>query len=263
MSISEQMEQIFDAGALRPLADAERSALAGIDLFCVLFSNRSGSTLLCDSLYRRGLPIPPQVEILDPSLVAKVSQEAAIPTFTDYFVTAVLGWAKSGAVGFKAGAAQLAWLDELGYLGCFRSLRLLSTARRDKVAQAVSLYLAQQSGQWHAGMPASLAPEEVPYDAQGIAAALETVTGMDAAIRDFAQQSGAPLLELMYEDLLERPDEVLTHCATYLDWAQVPDADFQPAVPPLRRQATAINARFRQRFLAERSGGAVSPPATR
>jgi LPS sulfotransferase NodH len=251
MTIDEEIEAIFDGKALRPLTEAEKSALANIGLFCVLFSNRSGSTLLCDSLYRRGLPIPPQVEILDPTLIEQVVREHKIPSFTDYFLSTILGWTRSGMVGFKAGASQLLWLEERAYLSCFSSLRLLAMRRRDKVAQAVSLYLAQQSGHWHSGMQPARPPADVPYDARKIQLALDTVSAMDCAIDDFANARGLPLLALEYEDLLARPQNLLSECCEFLDWREAPDPDFQPAVPSLKKQATALNEEYRRRFLAE------------
>lgn len=242
---------VYGGEAFRPFTDAERAALAEIDLFCVLFSNRSGSTLLCDSLYRRGLPIPPQVEILDPSLIARVSAEAQLASFTDYFLSTVLGWASSGVVGFKAGASQLAWLDELGYLDCFRSLRLISISRRDKVGQAVSLYLAQQSGQWHSGMQSQRASADVPYDAARIRSALDAIATMETGIDDFARARELSVLAVVYEELLENPEEVLSRCCKHIAWTQAPDPDFRPAVPALKKQATALNDDYRKRFLAE------------
>ncbi|WP_439100617.1 Stf0 family sulfotransferase [Congregibacter sp.] len=249
---SSAISDYFGEQLLRPFTEVEQLSLAKTDVFGIAFSNRSGSTLLADLLYRRGLPIPPQVEILDPQLVQQVSKQEHKQTFTDYFVDTVLGWTDGNVCGFKFGVAQLDWLDNLGMLGQFKSLRLIHIFREDRVAQAVSLFVARMTGQWHHAMQAKLELKESDYSAEGIRNAYQTISNMESAISEYLAVHRPPVHHLSYEALLEDREEELQKCCDFLGWKGPPvNRAVENAVPPLISQHTHLNDYFAERFARE------------
>ena len=72
-----------------------------------------------------------------------------------------------GQVGFKISIGQLFDLTRTGLLKHFKSMKLLHSVRRDRLAQAVSHYIAKASGQWST-TEASAPDQTVPYSAEDI-----------------------------------------------------------------------------------------------
>lgn len=242
----------FSGPALRELSEDERSALGDIHFGAIVFANRSGSTFLSDSLYRRGLPFPPQVEVLNADLVGRVCREEGKSSFTDYFLSTVLGWARYGLCGFKVGAQQLQWLQEAGLLGVFASTRVLRVRRRDRIAQAVSLFIARSTGSWHATMKIDRQPDEFDYDADAISQALQDIVTMEQDIDRVLRDRNLATLDVYYEDLVDSTGQVLARCADFLGWVRAVDPGFYPQVEPLTSQHTPRNTRFVERFRRER-----------
>lgn len=87
-------------------------------------------------------------------------------------------------------------------------------SREDKVAQAISLYRAEQSGLWHLHADGSVlegdgALQPVAYDENSIAAVVDELTGDDAAwSRFFADRDITPL-RLTYEAISADPKAAL------------------------------------------------------
>ena len=248
-----ELRRCFGNAPLRPLNATELAELGATDLFAIVFSNRSGSTLLADTLYRRGLPIPPQVEVLDVDLIEQQLTHENINSFSDYLMSTVLGWRRHNLCGFKLGPQQLLWLREIGVLEAFRSVRLLRTYRSDVVAQAVSLCIARQTGAWHSGMGGDRRADELAYDGSAIAIALKDIRAMEALCDRAVAMLRLPPYRIEYEALREDRDAVVRGCCEFLGWEHPPDPDFVPEVPALRTQRSEVNTVFADRFRAEES----------
>jgi LPS sulfotransferase NodH len=104
--------------------------------------------------------------------------------------------------------------DSARFRSAFGAPRYLHLAREDKVAQAVSLLRAEQTGLWHVFADGTererLTPEQAPvYDAKELLELVSTLKEEDAAwTRWFAQQQVEPL-RLTYEALSAEPQVVL------------------------------------------------------
>lgn len=232
----------------RELTGDEAEFLASTRCFCVLFSNRSGSTLLSDSLFRRGLPIPPQVEIMDVDLMAEHISDYGTPL--DYILGTLKGWASSGRVGLKVGIGQLAWLSNAGLIQRFAEFKIIRIRRVDVIAQAVSLFLARETGQWHSNMAPSQT-HKPSYNEAAISAALNEIRLTETAIDDFINLHKPPALVLTYEALVEEPVAVLDRCCAFLEWDSDCPEKFGEGIAPLRRQADGVNASFSARYRHE------------
>jgi len=80
-----------------------------------------------------------------------------------------------GGVGYglKVSGIQLIYLHHSGALSEIDG-KLISILRRDRIAQAVSFYLAGQSGHWH-----ERSADDVPYDANSILLCLNGILDME------------------------------------------------------------------------------------
>lgn len=93
--------------------------------------------------------------------------------------------------------------------------------RSDKVGQAVSYIKAQQSGLWHLAADGTelerLAPHAEPiYDADAIAAAIETFSTYDSGWEQWFRREGIAPLRLGYDELVRDPGGALARVLEHL-----------------------------------------------
>lgn len=242
------IESYFGDALLRPLDDREVQLLAGIDLFFVAFSNRSGSTLLCELLYQSGLPIPPRAEIFNSESILPVCTEHGIPTFTDYFMQVVEGWHRGGSVGFKIGPRQLFWLSRSGLLNHFKHISIVNSLRTDRVAQAVSLYIARHTGQWQSNMEKQCDAAELSYSAEQIVRALRQITDDQSLVEYYAHLHEVARIEVVYEDMLAQPDGEVRRVLDFLALPVPLDLNVDLDAVNIQRQSSSKNAELVQLF---------------
>jgi LPS sulfotransferase NodH len=153
----------------------------------------------------------------------------------------------SGWFGVKAHWPQFEPIAADAELFDFFHLQLfVQLTRSDRVAQAVSLVIAQQTSAWISFQPPTRQPI---YDAAAIAAALAGIDHqLDCWQRFFATRGIEPLL-LSYDDLVADPAvsvrRVLACCG-------LPAADLPIHATLLpQRQASPLNQAWAERFRAE------------
>ncbi|HEX8102580.1 MAG TPA: Stf0 family sulfotransferase [Solirubrobacteraceae bacterium] len=251
--------------------------------YLVCATPRSGSTLLCKSLSATGVAGRPEeyFERLVHSGLPREPREYFAGAPDD--LVAGLAPSRSGdpadarlehvlPAAFEAGTtpngvfgAKMMWgyfgdfLDQLGSTpeapdACAVLERALGdmsyvhVTRRDKVAQAVSLWRAVQTQAWNAEDPAAGEPV---YDERGIAHLLAGLEREDAAWTAwFAAHHLEPLV-VVYEDFAADHGGKLAEVLAFLGLPQ----DSIPA-PPLRRQADERSERWVARFSASSAGRA-------
>jgi LPS sulfotransferase NodH len=126
----------------------------------------------------------------------------------------------------------------------FGRLSWIHVTRRDKVAQAVSLWRAVQTRAWSANDP----PEAEPvYDARGIAHLRDRLVGQDAAWRDWFAAKGIRAVVVEYERFAEDHTATLRGVLAHLglEVERIPD-------PPMDRQGDARSDRWVARFNEEK-----------
>lgn len=151
----------------------------------VLFTARSGSTYLCrelESLFDVGR----MGETLNP---AQMKGRAAAD---------VVKKRKGRWFAFKAGLQGVIAAELHGFFDVYLDrTAFILLARRDIVAQAVSLEKAAQTQQWHdVNAPQAAAV----YDGVKIAGAVRVIADRLGQLRSYAQESGRPWRTLIYED---------------------------------------------------------------
>lgn len=138
--------------------------------------------------------------------------------------------------------------------------RLLRIRRRDRLAQAISLYKSWVTGQW--GRRPGDEPAPVAYDRKGIAKALTAILSGEQGWDALFVTTGLPHREVWYEDLLADTHGV---CQAAYHWVHGEDwsGTFSLAMSPSLKQADATSAEWKARFQAEsrRERGLDQPPA--
>jgi LPS sulfotransferase NodH len=221
---------------------------------------RSGSHLLC-SLLNACEDLGSPFEYLNPGRLAqweeKTGQTGLVAMLNGLFSTRT---SPSGWFGIKAH-----WDDFESAMSDAAVVRLLNVGRfvqivrRDKLDQAISWVIAEQTGAWRSIHTAARAPE---YDFDAINAALRKIAEQEAGWTSFFERLAQPTLMLSYEELLANADDTISRVRHYLE---LPRMTTRLEHSPLRQQATSLNLDWKARFVAEsqktKSGAAAKRPS--
>ena len=123
--------------------------------------------------------------------------------------------------------------------------RYIEIRRRDRLAQAISWVMARQTNAWISFQDRETQPQ---YDFAAIQSAVAAVqTEVEGWDRFFTQRK-IPRLVIHYEDLVERPRGIMKQLLQRFD---LQGADIAPGSRFPKRQASEINAEWRERFLKD------------
>jgi LPS sulfotransferase NodH len=120
-------------------------------------------------------------------------------------------WGTIGEMADRLGALHPGATTAGLFEKIFGPVVYIHVSRRDKVAQAVSLLKAEQSGLWHVGADGSDRQRTPPsgpvhYDSARIAELLGDLEGDDAAWNEFFVRYDIKPVRIEYETLAARPD---------------------------------------------------------
>ena len=235
---------------------------------------RSGSTLLCalldgtgvagrpqeyfERLAHSGLPRQPREyfeRVEDPKLLELLATtDPGTPDPGDPIPQALA----EGTTDNGVFAAKLMWthlLDLAERLGRpadaallrerFPDPRYVHVTRRDKIAQAVSLWRAVQTRAWRAGEVTETENGNAVYHAGAIGYLAGQLTDHDDAWRTWFSANRIEPLTIVYEELAADTSGV---AAEVLDHLGVGPAEIPE--PPLRRQGDDLSARWVERYRA-------------
>jgi LPS sulfotransferase NodH len=256
--------------------------------YLVCSTQRSGSTLLCEllkgtevagvpdeyfeTLRASSLPRQPR-QYFESSGVADIAERLAtlMPgrreqpgEFEGWFKYVLQrGTSRNGVFGakmmwnyfddFRDRVRELPGLEDLPLTealdAIFPSLRIIFVRRRDKVAQAVSLWKAIQTEQWRAEARVDSGESERPaeYDYRALGHLVHELHRWDARWEDWFHATGREPIRVIYEEFIH------TRAATVgrvLDALGVDPPQREGEKGPMRRQADDLSrdwvARFRE-----------------
>ncbi|MBT4522022.1 MAG: hypothetical protein HOC23_18640 [Halieaceae bacterium] len=246
------IERYFGRSLLRELSPPELRRLGRLDIFFVAFSNRSGSTFLTEIMHQVGFSIPPRAEIFNSDWVIPSCKKNDIPSFTRYFLRIISGWNKNQQVGFKIGARQLFWLTRTGLLSHFRSVKVIHSKRQDRISQAISFYIATQTGQWHSNMEKKDDMGPIPYSRDDILRCLYTIHDGQQLVDYYTDIHNTPTISVDYEDTLADPGREISRLASFLGSPELADVSIDLEAVNIKQQRNEDNERllncFRQEF---------------
>jgi LPS sulfotransferase NodH len=255
--------------------------------YLVCATPRSGSTLLCElltdtgvagrpgeyfeHLYATGLPRQPReyferVQDLE-VLTLLAPSEPGMPESAEGFEQRLQNALRDGATPNGVWGAKLMWGYLLDFLRRLREreatagmrppeafahllpgVQYIHVRRRDKLAQAISLWIAVQTAQWRdeAGEPTA---HEAVYSFAGIAHLLEQLTQQDQAWARWFINAGLDPHVVVYEELVADRNGIV--CGLLRD-LHIDAGGVQIPEPRMRRQASERSIEWAERFEAER-----------
>lgn len=204
--------------------------------YVICATPRSGTTLLCDLLADTGVAGRPDSFFRHQS-IREWAQRLDVPVaewtgewaFDQSYLKAVR---QEGAGGTSFFGMRLMWeqvddlsirlgvlypglsSDSASFRAAFGPTCFVHLSRQDKVAQAISLIKADQTGLWHAHADGTerqrVKPGRVPvYDARAISEQVAEYERHDAAWLDWFVQQGIQPVSITYEALSDNPQATL------------------------------------------------------
>ncbi len=189
---------------------------------CIVCSTpRSGSNLLCDLLRQNGIGVPHEyfhtAEHL-PILARRfrlISDSGAL-NFSEYVETLLRHrTTPSGWFALKIHYGQLSWLNQYtSLMDIFPTAKYLYIYRKDLLAQAVSMTLAEQTQQWHHKQVPIKSPE---YNFHRIDRNLRSLEKANSDWKRWMTEHGIEPCQVIYEDLIDNPGKVASKLSGYLN----------------------------------------------
>ncbi|MCC5971192.1 MAG: Stf0 sulfotransferase [Pararhodobacter sp.] len=246
-----------------------------MDSYILCATPRTGSTLLCDLLSATGVAGAPDSIFMgnpDPFWqrawglpeTGSLQDPAHCAAYLRAGVRA--GTAGTGRFGLRLMYRDLDALqamidrvhpglptDRARFEAAFGRVLYVHLTRDDRLAQAVSMVKAEQTGLWHIGTDGReierLAPPQAPvYDRARIAAKLAELTAADAIWQRWFTAEGIDPLRLSYEALAADPAAAVS-CICHAQEVEAPEP--APPQPGVARLSDAVNRDWMARFRAE------------
>jgi LPS sulfotransferase NodH len=255
--------------------------------YLVCATPRSGSTLLCaqlagtgvagrpeeyfECLWSTGMPRQPREYfdgVHDPDVLDLLApSDPGTPESTEVFEQRLQDALRDGMTPNGVWASKMMWGYWLDFLRRLRErdqtaglhahqaverllpgVQFVHARRRDKLAQAISLWTAVQTAQWRDEEGESTEHDPV-YSYRGIAHLLEQLTQQDQAwTRWFTVNHIEPHV-VAYEDLVAHRNRVV--CGLLAD-LQIDNHGVEVPEPALRKQSGGRSAEWAERFEADR-----------
>lgn len=212
-------------------------------LVIMAFSNRSGSNLLADYL-RQTRRFAGFRETLNWDEVKLGLSKAPVASFPDYIESLVKGVTPRTYWGVKASWDQMAMLARANIAGMFPSVKVIHSMRSDLLAQAVSHWIAHQTGKWtstHSGR--DVAPV---FDGRTIEGILLSVQKANCYVDCICRAMNWPRIGVIYENLQKTPQGPVERVARFVG---VPLDDWKPGEPRISMQRDNINTDFTKETL--------------
>ena len=251
--------------------------------YLVCSTQRSGSSLLCEllkgsevagvpdeyfeTLRSTGIPrqarqyfeAPGLQEVVDRLPPLKPGRPEAIGEFEGWFRYALQrGTSRNGVFGakmmwnylddFRDRVRELPGLQQLSFTQAldeiFPNLRIIFVRRRDKVAQAVSLWKAIQTEQWRAeGSGESERAAE--YNYRALKHLVTELHRWDASWEDWFHATGREPIRVIYEEFVNSRASTV---GRLLDALGVDPPEVEGEKGPLRRQANDLSRNWVEQF---------------
>lgn len=238
------------------MADPDRR----FDAYIICGTPRTGSTLLCDLLTATGGAGAPDsffgarfIDWWAEQWGVPARETLGEPEFSKVYLDAAIrvGKGGSGMFGLRLMRENVDDLDRFidrvfpglspgraRFERAFGRIRYLHLRREDKLAQAVSLVKAEQTGLWHVAPDGTeierLAPPQDPvYDFERLRSQIEELEGYDRAWNPWFEEQGIEPLRIGYESLAADPAGTLIRICDALGIAAPDRGEVRPGVAKL------------------------------
>jgi LPS sulfotransferase NodH len=215
--------------------------------YVVASTPRCGSSHLCRLLWSTGMLGAPAEYFNYQRTMLRMAARLQPGNLNEYVRRIIaLRTAPTGVFGFKAHWDQFRLVLDGGVLSLFPGLRYIELERADRIAQAVSLAKAEQSGAWNSR---SRRRHEPVYRRDRIAHHLGRLERDLAAWKAHFQRHGIRPLSLTCESVDAEPDAAVERVLSTFGLA--PDPALRIELPAPERQSEAENLEWIERFRRE------------
>lgn len=159
----------------------------------------------------------------------------------------------NGVFGIKLYGSHLDVLTARGVPleDLFSDAKYMWMRRRDRVAQAVSYALADQTGIWI--LDGEWLPDKPPsgqphYDYEAILHRLRGIANEESQWLKYVAAKGVSPMTIWYEDLVAEYETVVGECLRFIG---IDESKGEIPEPGIRRQATQMNEKWAERFYQE------------
>jgi LPS sulfotransferase NodH len=229
--------------------------------YCVASSYRCGSSYLCWRLWQTGLLGAP-MEVLNPMGVMRVLTNRLKTSSRGDYIAKLLArrTSRNGVFGMKAHFHHFeAFLKEYpGLLEVLSPITFIYISRQDRIAQAVSMARALQTGQWTSRMEAGPGAR-LQYDYATIANCLNDIARQDLDWRGWFRARGITPYQVTYDDLTADAEGVVRDIVGLLGVQN--DESATVDIPRVDKQGDETNEEWIERFGRESKerGGSHQP----
>ena len=209
------------------------------------FTNRCGSNYLAELLAATGA-VNLAAEVLHFESVIPISTQSNISSLRKYLASMMSWNAIGGNYVTKLATAFLPALETAGLLDdALAGAAFIHITRRDRLGQAISFEIADQTGRWASYQsPSDRQPRFSRYRIERIMANL---AADDAYLGKFFTLNNIVPLSIVYEDVLADP---LAAVARVLEFLGLPWSAPDQTKIRTERQSDALNEQWREMMLA-------------
>lgn len=209
-------------------------------LYIMAFTNRSGSNLLADYLRQtdKFTGFREALNWEEVNLSVSKTETASLP---DYIKNISRSAPQHTLWGVKASWDQMAMLVRTNIISMFPSVRVVHTVRADLIGQAISHWIAHQTGKWtsrHSG-----SNTQPTFNNTAIERILSDIQMANCYIDCICRAMGWPRISVVYEHLQADPKLVMSRIAKF---SSIDLDDWLPEQPSISRQRDNINDDFRE-----------------
>ena len=212
------------------------------DLVLLAFVNRSGSTHLGQLLASAPDLYGFREDLIHSTVTTRCKKAGlgSVSAYVDHIAS--LGYKPRAAFGIKASAEQVRFVRLAGIDRMFNSVRVVRISRHDRIAQAVSYWMADQTQEWTSRHDAC--DTDLEYDLTALRGHLKGIQNAEAALDLVLAASPFPVCNVFYEDLVA--DRMAT-VQTIRQALGLPPTD-QVSAGWAKRQKSAEKQAFTDRF---------------
>jgi LPS sulfotransferase NodH len=175
------------------------------NILMMLFPSRSGSNYFGQLLSSTGW-FAEIAESFSPGQLHKVMKNKGLNDIHETAQWMVDHRGTPHGFGFKAGVAVLTGAAEVGLLSeVVDRAQIVLLRRRDRVAQAVSLYKGKVSGQMHTRQSSGHPISDEDYDGEAIGREFRNIPRTEGKLAEFARRLGKTAPLYYYEDICADP----------------------------------------------------------
>lgn len=231
-----------------PADDAlDLSALSDLQFVFLCFTNRCGSNLVAETLASDG-QLNLATECWHADEVIRVAGRQPPLGFRGYFRGVSWHNMQGGRFVSKLGIEHVTLLQATGVLEpIIGRCRFILVERSDKLAQAISLAIAEATSGWASYVEAVRPASDLVFSREAVDVCLDLILDQSALFDRFFAANGIVPTGINYEQFVQHPGHVTMHAGSALG---LPALRNVPLNVRVTRQSGATNRLWRDLYLA-------------